>query len=256
MENIENDAAVTPAPSGLTPQLDQLELVDDSDLFTRLGFLWPRIGEVRAQIKNIIEMKPAERDLLATGDFLKEAWELEGKVEDAIHDVHPVWQYRTILAQDAGKRCDWNRKFRKALVYPNSWIMSMWHAYRITRISLHAALIHCYDVLSSSGHNINTGFAEDLEALRTKSLAIIDSMNEDICASIPWALGKVDSDGGCPANDCPKASKASLSIVGLKAVADGRFARVNQNVEAREALEEIAHVFGIKGAVNRDFAEI
>ena len=194
-------------------------------------------------------MEKSERDPATTTDLCRQARKLEEQIQSAIRGLDPIWYYGTISAQYAAKGSNWNMTFRKALVYHDPWTMSMWHAYRITRISVHAALTSCYDILSSARPDFETPHIENLEKLRRQSLAIIDDMNEDICASIPWSLGQLDQGEHSPASNQPKASRASLSIVGLKTVINGRYTRMHHVAQATAGLREVGLRFGIKGAL-------
>ncbi|KIW46745.1 hypothetical protein, variant 2 [Exophiala oligosperma] len=222
-----------------------------SDLFARMGMLWPISAALLTQMHMWMNSDDSTKDISALLPLLENVRKLEKQVQLAIQGLDPIWYYTTIPAREANPKSKWNETFRKALVYHDSWIMSMWHAYRVTRISLHTTMVASYDMILDTGDSdmINL-FDEELEELKTQSLSIIDTMNEDICTSIPWILGQVEEGGGQnPSASLPKASRASLSIVGLKTVVNGRYTRQHHSDQARNALWDIAYRFGIKGAL-------
>lgn len=216
-----------------------------------MGMLWPISAALLTQMHLWMNGDDSRKDINTLLPLLENVRKLENQVQLAVHGLDPIWYYTTIPARDAHPRSRWNGTFRKALVYHDSWIMSMWHAYRVTRISLHTTMVACYDMILDTGESgMISLFDEDLEELKAQSLSTIDAMNEDICTSIPWTLGQVDeTDEQSPAANLPKASRASLSIVGLKTVVNGRYTRQHHSDQARNALWDIAYRFGIKGAL-------
>lgn len=96
----------------------------------------------------------------------------------------------------------------------------------ITRMSLHMEMIECYNTLSDNEvTDQSITFDDDLEVLRTEPLTLIDDMTEEIRTNIPLALGQVEPGERNQTVELPKASRVSLSIVGLKTVVNGRFTR-------------------------------
>lgn len=95
---------------------------------------------------------------------------------------------------------------------------------------------------ATHANEIVAPMVQSLKEQQKYSLEVIDQMSQDICASIPWCLGFLHQ------GDLPPASRASLAITGLRAVATCTFTRQHHVVEAKRALEEISGRFGIKSA--------
>ena len=247
LENNETYLSTPPPPD--EGQSTQMATVTGSDLFSRLDKLWPRSATLLLHIKDCLTTDLAQQNPDSISAFMEKAQNLDQQVESATYGLDSVWSYGTVNARDMDQRSKWITSSNKALTYHDAWIMSLWNAYRVTRISLHTVLMGCYEALRSAEDQGLVFCNQSLDELRMKSTAVIDDMNEEICASVPWTFGHVEHGNKETTADLPKASRASLSIVGLKTVVNGHFTRQYHATQAKAALREIADRFGIMGAL-------
>lgn len=180
-------------------------------------------------------------------DQLKIGQDFGDILDEATQNLDHVWQYHIQVGESECRGLGWPIFPRKTLTYQDPWVMAIWNAYRITKISLHTGLAKVYGMVEEAMLRRHCGWHyRSVKGLRDRSLEIVDSMNEEICASIAWCLGDTNYEGN---KDLPLASKASLSIAGLRAVANGIYSRQEHTLQARAALVQIAYRFGIKGAL-------
>lgn len=176
------------------------------------------------------------------------AWrEFEAALSQVAEDLDLAWLFGAEARSTSFRQAANVASPSKMLTYPDSWTMFIWHAYRVTTISLHTSLVQIYNVLDDSSlDGFNELQRQSAVNMRHRSLAIIDDMNEDICASISWSLGEVGQEHN---RDLPSGSRASLSIAALKSVVNGIHTRQQHLVQAKEALNQIAYRFGIRAAL-------
>lgn len=186
-------------------------------------------------------------DLPKLFQLLSKGQKFDDMICCAAQDLDPVWHCGTVLTTITGQSPSSPNASNKALVYHDSWTMAIWHAYRVTRMTLHTALADIYEMLKSVPlANRDLLLTKSATELQEYSVGIINCMSEEICASIPWCLGQIGQEAH---NDLPRASRASLSIAGLRAVTNCIFTHQHYSLRARVALEEVAHRFGIRSAL-------
>lgn len=224
-----------------------IPLNDSNDLFQRLSRLWPQSAVISTSFYGITKVGTTHSDEATALKLLKIGQDFGDLLYEATQNLDPAWQYETQIGQSEGKGFTWSMLPSKTLTYQDPWTMAIWNAYRITRITLHTSLAKTYGMLEEKRSKTQEDWrSRSLKELQNRSLEIVDNMNEDICASIAWCLGNTSSKSD---TGLPLASKASLSIAGLRAVANGIYSRQEHVIQARAALTQIAYQFGIKGAL-------
>lgn len=209
--------------------------------------LWPCSAALSNGFCDIPTINDARRDIDVVLRALSVWQDFENSLRKVSLNLDSAWQFTTGPKPSAWNDDDLVATTRKTLVYPDSWTMAIWHAYRVTTISLQTALVKIYTMLEDDTlADCKEVQQQTATIMRHRSLAIIDSMNEDICATIPWTLGQIGRESEA---DLPVASRASLSIAGLRAVVNGVHSRQQHLLQARAALSQIAHRFGIKAAL-------
>jgi hypothetical protein len=133
-------------------------------------------------------------------------------------------------------------------VYSHMWMASLWNFYRTGRIALHSTLLECADFLDItewSGHEAREGSPSSKYA---KSICAIDLIISEICASILFILGDVDSDGKF-------LQKRRQALAGfhfmwpLYIVKNCQYATSEQVTLCQAALKRIGYIMGIKQAL-------
>ena len=124
-------------------------------------------------------------------------------------------------------------------VYPNSWIIGAWNLYRSARVMTHELILHW---LSKNPEYENNNL------LRRESEILLLRLSADICASVPFILGEVESADGT--RFLPRAI-GGLGIVWplyLAATMDTTSESTRAWVITR--LDRLGHVMGIQLAVS------
>lgn len=220
---------------------------DSNDLFVRLSRLWPQSAAISTSFYGILNVGMIGSDENAALKLLKIAQNFGDLIYEATQNLDPSWHCETRIMPSDYRDPAWPILPGKTLIYQNPWTMAIWNAYRITRITLHTSLAKAYGMIREATPADDEDWrSRSLNELRDRSLEIVDDMNEDICASIAWCLGDTLSKSG---NELPLASKASLSIAGLRAVANGIYSRPEHVMQAKAALKQVVNQFGIKGAL-------
>jgi hypothetical protein len=78
-------------------------------------------------------------------------------------------------------------------IYHDIWVAFIWNQYRSCRIHLHEVLLHSLDLLQS--HPIASSLSIDPQATQDQSRLIISDLLSDICDSVPFCIGDIDSTG-------------------------------------------------------------
>jgi hypothetical protein len=88
---------------------------------------------------------------------------------------------------------------RSAACLFQQWVAFAWNNYRGCRIHLHEVLPHCTSLLRpvSSSQPVSL----DLDVIDAQSRALIPGLISDICASVLFCLGDIDSTGEPAATD-------------------------------------------------------
>lgn len=227
--------------------IDTAVLLSSDDLFERLSMLWPHSAAISAIFQEITNTSKQHLDLYKAFEFLSKGQQFDELLCRAARDLNPVWHCGAVLFTNKEQTSIWVNSSNKALVYHDSWTMAIWHAYRVTRMFLHIALASTYGMLKDIpriDHSLSLG--RSVTELQEYSVEVVNRMGDEICQSIPWSLSQIGHEAS---ENMPRASRASLSIAGLRAVANSTFIHQYHTLRARMALEEIAHRFGIKGAL-------
>jgi hypothetical protein len=99
---------------------------------------------------------------------------------------------------------------QKALhIYHDIWVAWIWNNFRSFRIHLHEVLLHCISLLDCectqalatalltihTAHPSAQKLAIDTLTTRNESSEVISTMISDICSSVPFCIGDIDSTG-------------------------------------------------------------
>ena len=124
----------------------------------------------------------------------------------------------------------------------------IWNQQRSTRIALHEfQLDFCEELqVSRRAHN-NDG----LEILPRRSVEVIMSTSSEICASIPFHLGRLDATGRECSSDAQQVAGACALIWPLETIAKCRYVGEDHRLVARSTLEEIGHAIGVREATRK-----
>jgi len=130
--------------------------------------------------------------------------------------------------------------------YYDIWVAYVWNNHRSFRIHVHEVLLHCITLLRS--HPSSVALPIDLEATCVQSRATISDLVHDICASIPFCLGDINS-AGVPAKTerrIPLRGYLLLWPLYVATVSSDTGSAVD--VWIREKLGYISNVMGIRRA--------
>jgi hypothetical protein len=78
-------------------------------------------------------------------------------------------------------------------IYHDVSVASTWNIYRSIRIHLNEILLRCEALLES--HQYGQNLSYDSKVIRERSRSTISDLVSDICASVPFCLGTIDSTG-------------------------------------------------------------
>jgi hypothetical protein len=93
--------------------------------------------------------------------------------------------------------------------YHDPWIAGFWNVYRFARVILLQALAHL--TMRVSLYPELAPMTPRMDGIRQKVFREVDAMVNDICASIPYTLGKVDAGGWIMRNPEKSLSNQAIS---------------------------------------------
>ena len=129
------------------------------------------------------------------------------------------------------------------ILYPDLTSAGVWNYYRGTRILLQQTLLEIHRHLDNS--QMISWMSDGASALPLPEEIIIDMVTE-ICETIPFALGKVDT-FGCPTfRSGTKAVQGFALLWPVFSVTQCGYATEAQEAEARSALQLIGSTHGIR----------
>ena len=131
-------------------------------------------------------------------------------------------------------------------VYHDIWVSLTWNHYRSCRIHLHEVLLHCLDLLHS--HPDASDLSIDPQVTRVQSKSTISDLVSDICDSVPFCIGDIDSTGksGNAARKIPLAGY--LLVWPLYVASVSAEYGSPRDVWIREKLGYISRVMGLRKA--------
>ena len=132
--------------------------------------------------------------------------------------------------------------------YDDIQVAKVWNQQRSTRIALHEFLLDISGQLQVL-HRIRDHI--DLERLWQRSIGVIASMSSGICASIPFHLRRLSTDGNKCLSDAQQVAGACALIWPLETIAKCRYTSDDHRRTARDTLEEIGRVIGIREATRK-----
>lgn len=168
---------------------------------------------------------------------VKEAIQIDNGYQDWDDSASGIWAYKEIRFSSTLNHAPQH-------IYEGIKMCIVWNRNRSLRIHLHEILLHCCRLIQS--HPFVETLSFDFEGTRRQSAEIISQMINNICASTPYCLGLIDSEGKVVRNARPT-PKAGFFLVfplyiAMVSAEDGS----ETERWIREQLEYISDALGIR----------
>ena len=176
-------------------------------------------------------------------------WEVDDELRDWAASVPSRWRYQEIQADIFDPSDDDTERHHEPIhVYSGLGILSNWNNfYRCTRLNIHQMLVQCYDQLQDTE---DEGIPVLRPHYREQSISIIQTMICDICATIPFSMGDIDSTGNMVPTTRPKALGGYALLASLQHISQCRYVNAREFNLAVYSMKRIGHTMGIKSALN------
>ena len=154
-----------------------------------------------------------------------------------------IWRHRIARTTSEKTPSTHDQIFPK-YVYHDIYVACVWNNYRFFRIHFNEVLLHCVELLQA--HPTAQTAAVDFEAIIKQSKSVIREMILDICASLPFSLGIIDSNGK------PTKGDKRMPLCGYMSVWPAYVAMVSAEPDSptknflREKLEYISAALGVR----------
>lgn len=172
---------------------------------------------------------------------VKDAILIDMQYEDWVEATTGVWSYRQVRTAPRASMEGYEPDF--SCIYHDRWVAWAWNNSRMCRIHLHQVLLHCITLLEA--HSAGEA-SVDYTSTRQQSASTISSTMADICSSIPFCLGDIDSNG----QPIPPGKRMAIGgyLVMLPLFMVSVSAEPDMEAWARQKLEYISNVLGIRRA--------
>lgn len=178
-----------------------------------------------------------------TFDLGYERWSQELPAEWQYQDIEP-WLGAT------NRTSSMDSTSRPIHLYQNLWFASSRNYYRLSLIILHIILLQGAKKLGIT--NWSTEMSSDTAQPihdAERSMRLIHALKAEICASIPFCVGKIDSHGNLMPNMPGNAVGGYFTLWPLMHMYSCEYSTAQQVRDAAAALEYIGRVLGIKRAI-------
>jgi hypothetical protein len=142
-----------------------------------------RLENIDLPLHEILEMIEEMQQL----DRVTESWR-----------TGPQWTYRSIHRSDITG----DRKQIESANFPefvqlhrDVWIAYEWNYHRTARILLHEQLLRCLHQLETLYPTVQDNVKKSLAAFKRASVGVIQTLADDILATVPQSLGDIDHEG-------------------------------------------------------------
>lgn len=115
--------------------------------------------------------------------IIKESLQIDEGYQEWEDSVTGIWTYKKIRSSSGPNQH----------VYHDLMMAALWNRNRGFRIHLHEILLRCCVLIQSHPYGRTLSF--DFESTQMKSKTVIAQMVADIVASMPYCLGRIDSNG-------------------------------------------------------------
>ena len=176
----------------------------------------------------------------------------EHDLGDSYRSASEKWQYREVQvdweSHDPGKVM--SPEGGIFYIYRDQWMAVHWNIFRCARIILHTLIIECLELLDIMGSSVPWHDFKSEVVSRDKSCSIIRAMISDLCASIPFGLGEIDSTGALRVGSQKRGAGGYFLLFPLQTIIQSKLSDRTQSRLALSALRRIGNEFGIKMAFN------
>jgi hypothetical protein len=184
-------------------------------------------------------------------DLIYDAEDVDAAMQTWIRGAMPWWIYEDV-GKIPGMQVDNSKGDGKppqaVHLYRDLWMACMWNMYRTGRISLQQTLLECADFLDITEWPRGELDPQPHSCTYARSMAIIDEMAHDVCASTPFILGEVDSEGRIMPQSARKAVGGYLLMYPLFIVKNCPYVSPTRVAHVQRALQIVGHVLGLKQA--------
>lgn len=148
------------------------------------------VPALRSRATSLLQQSKTQWNIYAVSMLLHEVRSIDIILSTWPASIPDSWQYTAISHASWGPTSSLPTDYQ-CEIYPGSldsyydiWIASVWNSYRVSRLFLNAIIVRCVTWLANVPHNPADEDAECFDAVTT-----IQSMANDICASVPFFLG-------------------------------------------------------------------
>ncbi|RFU24968.1 hypothetical protein B7463_g11370, partial [Scytalidium lignicola] len=206
-----------------------------------------------ADAQNLFNSKTQDEYwILGLLNVLKNAILVDIVCQDWSNSVSGIWRYRTMRTSsnpDLCAQCNgtaMEQRTDPTFVYHDIMAAGIWNNYRSARIHLHEVLLHCSALLEL--HPSAAALALDHGYTQSESHTIISKMISEICSSVSFCLGKIDSEGKPTTKENRKAVCGYLLIWPLFMAKNSCTTGSERFTWITDILREIATEGGLRGA--------
>lgn len=227
----------------------QTYLKDDAGLHLARCNL--RLARLCAEAQQLFDETASrnEKWILGLLHVVKEAIIIDIEYQNWTNSTSDPWRYkilRAVLQPSSDRRTDTRSPASpttSTYIYHDIWVAHVWNNYRSSRIHLHEVLLHCIALLQEPKNGEMLSI--DPEVTRVESEFIIAEALHDICASVPFCMGEIDSIGNVNGSSCRMPLCGYLLIWPLFVANASAKSGSAEDEWIREKLEYISDVMGI-----------
>ena len=199
------------------------------------------------------DVLPTNQDVVrrSLGNLLQEAATLDLEYQQWSDSASEVYQYRKIETSDSSDQdssLPYTARPRDVFVYHDIWVATQWHKYYIARIYLLQTMIECQFHLISIPTLGKEPVSDKISSSDDLNHIIIEMVN-GICASIPFMMGEVDSNGSLRLKPSGRVAYGGIALLlPLHVAARVKVIGLEQRMWIRGRLRHIGCVTGISQA--------
>lgn len=175
-----------------------LELAGENDTGYRLARINIPLANLCADAQALFDSTVRNEDwILGLMHIIKEAIVLDIRFEGWREEAYEVWPYHKLRKgsplPNASEYAPAIQQTAPPHIYHDIWVAHVWNRYRCCRLHLHEVLLHCLDLLHS--HPATSKLSIDTQTIREQSASTIPDLLSDVCDSVPFCIGDIDSAG-------------------------------------------------------------
>ena len=183
--------------------------------------------------------------------LLQEASSLDLEYQQWSDSASDVYQYKRVNpsnSPDQDSLLPYQTRPRDIFVYHDLWVATQWHKYYVARMKLLQIMLECQSHMNSIptlGKQAASDQMPTSEALRQGTIEMVNG----ICASVPFMMGEVDSNGNLKLKPSGRMAIGGMSLLlPLHVASCSKVIGLEQKMWIKDRLRHIGFVTGIHQA--------